>query len=252
MAYSINIVSLFPELVSPVHEFGVVGRAVRNGLIRVEHTNPRDYAADTHRTVDDRPYGGGPGMVMMYEPLKRAIEAARSAAPGSRTVLLSAQGRRFGQSEAEALTSHDGLILVAGRYEGVDERVSSALVDDELSIGDFVLSGGEIAAAVVLDTVVRLLPGVLGHDDSARLESFNGGLLDYPQYTRPEEADGMKVPAVLVGGDHGAIARWRLKEALGRTWLRRPDLLTGRELSVEERNLLDEFRRERDYQRPMI
>ena len=249
-SYFINIVSLFPELVRPAHEHGVIGRAARAGLVRVSHTNPREFTADTHRTIDDRPYGGGPGMVMMYEPLKRAIQSAKETMPsGSPTILLSAQGKQFDQGRAEQLAQAPGLILVAGRYEGVDERVADALVDEELSIGDFVLSGGEIGACVILDAVVRLLPGVLGHGESAQQDSFSGGLLDYPQYTRPEQADGMRVPSVLMGGDHGAIARWRLKEALGRTWLRRPDLLSGRQLTAEEQALLDEFRRERNSER---
>ncbi len=242
--YQVKVVSLLPSLIEPTHTEGVVGRAVSQGLLSVEHVNPREYADDVHRTVDDRPYGGGPGMVLKYEPLCRAIAAGKVALPaGVPVVLLSAQGRVFDQGAAERLAAEPGLMLVAGRYEGVDERVTT-LVDEELSLGDFVLSGGELAAAVVLDAVARLLPGVLGHDESAANDSFAAGLLDHPHYTRPEEVDGMSVPPVLSGGDHRAIARWRLKEALGRTWVRRPDLIKGRALSNEERGLLDEYRRE--------
>ena len=243
--FRIHVISLLPEVVQPAHSFGVVGRAVQRGLVSVQHSSPRQFAEDVHRTVDDRPYGGGPGMVLKYQPMKAAIEAARRALPpGSRTVLLSAQGNRFDQSCAARLSAAAGLLLIAGRYEGIDERISLGEVDEEISIGDFVMSGGELAAAVVIDAVARLLPGVLGDEESARQDSFAAGLLDCPHYTRPEEVDGMKVPAVLAGGDHQAIQRWRLKQALGRTWLRRPDLLRGRPLSHQERDLLDEFRRE--------
>lgn len=241
--YQVNVVSLLPDLIEPTHQQGVVGRAVEQGLLGVAHINPREFADDVHRTVDDRPYGGGPGMVLKYEPLRQAIATARQAIPSAPVVLLSAQGRRFDQAEAERLAAAPGLILVAGRYEGVDERVAT-LVDEELSLGDFVLSGGELAAAVVLDAVARLLPGVLGHEESAVNDSFARGLLDCPHYTRPDEIDGLQVPAVLASGDHRAIARWRLKQALGRTWVRRPDLLKRRALTDEERVLLDEYRRE--------
>ena len=242
--YEVKVVSLLPGLIEPTHQQGVVGRAVKQGLLNVEHINPREYADDVHRTVDDRPYGGGPGMVVKYEPLRRAITQARLAMPAAApVVLLSAQGQRFDQAIAARLAAAPGLTLVAGRYEGVDERITT-LVDEELSLGDFVLSGGELAAAVVLDTVARLLPGVLGHEESAANDSFAQGLLDCPHYTRPDEIDGLKVPAILASGDHRAIARWRLKQALGRTWVRRPDLLKGRALNDEERALLDEYRRE--------
>ena len=242
--YQVKIVSLLPGLIEPAHVEGVVGRAVREGVLEVEHISPRGFADDAHRTVDDRPYGGGPGMVLKYAPVAKAIAAARTGLPeGVPVVLLSAQGRRFDQAVAERLASAPGMVLVAGRYEGVDERLTT-LVDEELSLGDFVLSGGELAAAVILDTVARLVPGVLGHDESAADDSFASGLLEYPQYTRPEEIEGVRVPAILASGDHRAIARWRLKEALGRTWVRRPDLLKGRALNDEERGLLDEYRRE--------
>jgi tRNA (guanine37-N1)-methyltransferase len=197
--------------------------------------------------VDDRPYGGGPGMLMKTEPLSRAIAAAREQAPaGSPVVYLSPQGRRFDHQRAVALSREPGLVLVAGRYEGVDERLVEATVDEEVSIGDYVLSGGELAAMVVIDAVTRQLPGVLGHDQSAAEDSFAGGLLDCPHYTRPEEWQGRLVPAVLLGGNHGEIRRWRLKQALGRTWERRPDLLEGRVLSDEEEELLAAYRRERE------
>jgi tRNA (guanine37-N1)-methyltransferase len=204
--------------------------------------NPRDYTHDVHRTVDDRPYGGGPGMVMMVEPLMAAIEAAKEAAPQSKVLYLSPQGKRFDQSAAQQLAKGDGMILIAGRYEGIDERLIDAFVDEEWSIGDFVLSGGELPAMVMMDSIIRLLPGALGHADSAEQDSFTDGLLDCPHYTRPEEILGRTVPEVLKSGNHELIRQWRLKQALGRTWLRRPDLLEGRELSGEEQKLLDEFK----------
>jgi tRNA (guanine37-N1)-methyltransferase len=233
---------LFPELVRGALEAGVTGRAVTRGLVSVGLQNPRDHATDAHRTVDDRPYGGGPGMVMMIEPLRSAIRAARGRAPaGSPTVYLSAQGRRFDQACAVRYAQLPGLILVAGRYEGVDERLIELEVDEELSIGDYVLSGGELPALTVIDVVTRLLPGVLGDAQSAEQDSFVSGFLDWPHYTRPEEFEGRVVPPVLVNGNHAAIRRWRLKQALGRTWQRRPELLAGVELTAEQRELLREF-----------
>lgn len=235
----IRIVTLFPERVLDVARFGVVSRGVEQGLLEVGSINPRDFATDTHRTVDDRPYGGGPGMVMKYEPLAAAIAAARAELPVSSPVLaLSPQGRRFDQAKARSLAQLDGLVLVAGRYEGIDERLIEAHVDEELSLGDFVLSGGELAAMVVVDAVARLLPGVLGDAASAANDSFSDGLLDCPHYTRPERVDGRDVPAVLLSGDHERIARWRRSEALGRTYLRRPELLEGN-LADEDRTLLE-------------
>ncbi len=237
------MVALLPELVRPVCEYGVVGRATESGLVSVNFTNPRDFARDRHRTVDDRPYGGGPGMVLKYEPLRDALRAARGELPaGSRAVLLAPHGRVFDQDYAQELAGAPGAMLLAGRYEGLDERVA-AEVTEVLSLGDFVLSGGELAAAVVIDALVRLLPGALGHELSALEDSFRDGLLDYPHYTRPETVDGMSVPAVLLGGNHEAIRRWRLQQALGRTWLQRPDLLGKRLLNDEERALLDAFQR---------
>jgi tRNA (guanine37-N1)-methyltransferase len=240
--YRFGVISLFPELVAPVIEYGVVGRAAERGLVAVEQLSPRDYAVDRHRTVDDRPYGGGPGMVMKYEPLRDAVRALRQRLPqGCREFVLTAQGRPFDQALARELAAAPGLLLVCGRYEGIDERFTEAEVAAELSLGDYVVSGGELAAAVVIDAVTRLLPGVLGDEASHVEDSFTAGLLDCPQYTRPEIADGYQVPPVLLGGDHEAIRRWRLKQALGRTWLRRPELLERRQLTAEEGQLLAEF-----------
>ena len=238
----IRVVTLFPEMLVTGLSFGLCGRALSRGLADVGVVNPRDHARDPHRTVDDRPYGGGPGMVLKYEPLREAVQAARSGLPeDARVVFLSPQGRRFDQELARQMTTWPGLILVAGRYEGFDERIVEAEADDEVSLGDFVVSGGEIAALAVIDAVVRLLPGALGDDASAEEESFTGHLLDCPHYTRPEIIDGMKVPAVLTEGNHLAIRRWRLKQALGRTSQRRPDLLVRRQLTEQERELLLEY-----------
>ncbi len=241
----IAVISLFPEMVSTIAEYGVVGRARQRELVTLRTENPREYTDDVHRTVDDRPYGGGPGMVMKFEPLAKAVAAARAASPEeSPVVYLSPQGRVFDQVEAQRLAAMPGMILLAGRYEGIDERLIEAHVDEELSLGDFVLSGGEIAAMAVVDAVVRLLPGVLGDDESAAQDSFMEGLLDCPHYTRPEQVDGRPVPEVLLSGDHAQIARWRMKQALGRSYLRRPDLLEKLKLNDEQRELLDEFLKE--------
>ncbi len=238
----IDVVTLFPELVRAVTGSGVTGRAAQAGLLELVTWNPRDYAQDRHRTVDDRPYGGGPGMVMMLAPLRDAIHAARAAAPaGSQVAYLSPQGRRLDQAGIETLAGRPGLILVAGRYEGIDERLVDAEIDEEWSLGDFVLSGGELAAMAIVDAVTRLIPGALGDADSAEQDSFVDGLLDCPHYTRPEVADGRTVPAVLLSGDHAAIARWRRKQALGRTWERRPDLLEQVARDEEQQRLLDEY-----------
>lgn len=241
----IAVISLFPEMVSTIAEYGVVGRARQRELVTLRTENPREYTDDVHRTVDDRPYGGGPGMVMKFEPLAKAVAAARAASPEeSPVVYLSPQGRVFDQVEAQRLAAMPGMILLAGRYEGIDERLIEAHVDEELSLGDFVLSGGEVAAMAVVDAVVRLLPGVLGDDESAAQDSFMEGLLDCPHYTRPEQVDGRPVPEVLLSGDHAQIARWRMKQALGRSYLRRPDLLEKLKLNDEQRELLDEFLKE--------
>ena len=244
--YRVGVISLFPELVAPVTEFGVVGRAAERGLLGLEQLSPREFTIDRHRTVDDRPYGGGPGMVLKYEPLRDAVRALRKRLPaGCREFVLAAQGRPFDQALARELALAPGLLLVCGRYEGIDERFTEAEVPAELSLGDYVLSGGELAAAVVIDAIARLLPGVLGDESSHVEDSFTAGLLDCPQYTRPEIADGHSVPEVLLGGDHATISRWRLKQALKRTRARRPELLEQRQLTDEERILLAELEAER-------
>ena len=238
----IEVVTLFPPLVEAGISAGVLGRAVSKGLVSIGLENPRSHADDPHRTVDDRPFGGGPGMVLKPEPLSRAVAAVKARMPdGAPVIGLSAQGRTFDQSHARRLAGLAGFALLAGRYEGIDQRATDALVDEELSIGDYVLSGGEFPALVVIDAVVRLLPGVLGDEASAGQDSFGEGLLDWPHYTRPEVWQGRPVPQVLLGGNHAAIRRWRLMQALGRTWQRRPDLLARRGLTPEERALLEEF-----------
>lgn len=241
----IGVISLFPEMISTIAEYGVVGRAQRRELIALLVENPRDFTDDVHRTVDDRPYGGGPGMVMKYEPLVAAVQAAREKLPqGCPLIYLSPQGKVFDQAIARRLAELPGMVLLAGRYEGIDERFIESQVDEELSLGDFVLSGGEIAAMAVIDAVVRLLPGVLGDDESAAQDSFMDGLLDYPHYTRPEKVGDNEVPEVLLSGDHARIERWRRKQALGRSFLRRPELLEKLELDDEQQALLDEFLQE--------
>lgn len=238
----IGAVTLFPEMFSAVTEYGITGRAVRDGLLTFRSWNPRDFTHDRHRTVDDRPYGGGPGMLMKVQPLRDAIHAARDAAPGKACVVyLSPQGEPLNQSVVESLVAQERLILVSGRYEGVDERLISTEVDREVSLGDFVLSGGELAAMAVIDAVTRLIPGALGHAQSAEQDSFADGLLDCPHYTRPEVYEGLAVPDVLLGGHHDQIRRWRLKQSLRRTRERRPDLLEQRVLTDEERELLEEI-----------
>lgn len=245
----IAVVTLFPELLSVITDYGVTGRAVRNGLLQVTAYNPRDYTSDRHRTVDDRPYGGGPGMVMLVDPLRAAIQAARQAHAGAKVIYLSPQGRRLNQQAVERLAGYNPLIMLAGRYEGIDERVIYLDVDEEWSIGDYVLSGGELPALVIIDAVARTIPGVLGHDASAAEDSFVHGILDYPHYTRPESVSGLEVPDVLLGGNHARIERWRMKQALGRTWQRRPDLLKEMQLDDKQQALLEEFIREYQTQR---
>ena len=236
-----DVITLFPGMFDAVKQ-GVTGNAIERGQVDLKLWNPRDYTEDVHRTVDDRPYGGGPGMVMMVEPMQAAIKAAKAAAPESRVVYLTPQGKRFDQKAARDMAEkQEGLILLAGRYEGIDERLIDCCVDEEWSIGDYVLSGGELPAMVLMDTVIRLLPGVLGHAESAEQDSYMDGLLDFPQYTRPDELEERPVPEVLLSGNHDAIRRWRLQQALGRTWLRRPDLLEQRTLSDDEERLLEEF-----------
>ena len=238
-----DAITLFPEMFAAVTHSGITRRALENGLWQLQAWNPRDFTTDNYRTIDDRPYGGGPGMVMLAEPLEKAIQAAK-AAGGGRVVYLSPQGARLDHAKVMRLVQEPALTLLCGRYEGVDERLIEAQVDEELSVGDYVLSGGELAAMVLIDAVVRQLPGALGDGQSAQQESFAAGLLDCPQYTRPEDYRGMQVPQVLMSGHHELIRRWRLKQALGRTWKRRPDLIASRDLSAEERTLLEEFRRE--------
>lgn len=241
----IDVITLFPESLEGLTGLGVTGRAIREGQVELTAWNPRDLATDRHRTVDDRPYGGGPGMVMAVEPLASTIAKARKEhAEGTRVSLMSPQGRKLDQAGVEELSGRQGLILVCGRYEGIDQRLIEAEVDEEWSIGDYVISGGELAAAVIIDAVTRLLPGVLGHEQSAVQDSFVDGLLDHPHYTRPEVAGEKTVPDVLLSGDHEAIRRWRRKQALGRTWLLRPDLLENRKLDEEAELLLKEFRHE--------
>ncbi|MDX1453994.1 MAG: tRNA (guanosine(37)-N1)-methyltransferase TrmD [Gammaproteobacteria bacterium] len=245
----IDVISLFPEMFEAVTAFGVTGRAADKGLLDVRAWNPRDYTTDKHRTVDDRPYGGGPGMVMKVEPLTEAVHDARaSAGKRYRTICLSPQGRPLTQRRAEELAREPGLVLIAGRYEGIDERFIDAEVDEEVSIGDYVLSGGELPAMVLIDAITRLLPGALGDADSAEEDSFVQGWLDCPHYTRPEEIDGRRVPQVLLDGNHAEIRRWRLQQSLGRTWQRRPDLLDAVELDDEQAELLKQFIRERGRQ----
>jgi len=236
-----DVISLFPELFQILAWQGVVGRALERGSAELHLWNPRDYTQDPHRTVDDRPYGGGPGMVMKVEPLQAAIEDAEGAAPHSKVAYLTPQGRPLVQDTIAEIAAAPGWILIAGRYEGIDERLVERYVDEEWSIGDYVLSGGELPAMVVMDAVIRLLPGTLGHKDSARTDSYVDGLLDFPHYTRPEVIGEARVPSVLLSGDHRAIARWRLQQALGRTWRRRPDLLARRMLNDEEQALLNDF-----------
>ncbi|MFZ0254503.1 MAG: tRNA (guanosine(37)-N1)-methyltransferase TrmD [Gammaproteobacteria bacterium] len=241
----IGVISLFPQMFDVLSEYGVTARAVRRGLVRLQRWNPRDFAVDRHRLVDDRPFGGGPGMVMAVEPLRSAIRAARaSMGTGTVVVYLTPQGRTLDHERVTRLVSYGRLLLVCARYEGVDERLVLTEIDEECSIGDYVLTGGELPAMVVIDAVTRQLPGVLGHQGSALEDSFAKGLLNHPQYTRPVEIDGLRVPSVLLSGNHAAIRRWRLKQALGRTWLRRPDLLHLVDLTNEQQALLAEFVRE--------
>lgn len=240
-----SVISLFPEMVSAVAEYGVVGRAIDNEIVTLQCVNPRDFTTDVHRTVDDRPYGGGPGMVMKFEPMAAAIDKARETMPeGTRVICMSPQGAPFDQAAARRLAGLPGVVLLAGRYEGIDERLIEAKVDEEMSLGDYVLSGGEIAAMAVIDATVRLLPGVLGDDESALQDSFSDGLLDHPHFTRPEVIDGRTVPEVLLSGDHARIRRWRMKQAIGRSYTRRPELVDKLDLDVEQKQLLAEYLKE--------
>jgi len=249
----LDVITLFPEMFDAVSRHGITRRALEDGRFALRAWNPRDFTTDSYKTIDDRPYGGGPGMVMMAEPLDAAIEAARSrqkeaGIAATKVIYLSPQGETLTDAMVRELAAEPGLVLVAGRYEGVDERLVRAKVDREISIGDYVTSGGELPAMVVIDAIVRLLPGVLNDAESEKQDSFSEGLLDWPHYTRPEEWQGEKVPDVLLSGNHAAIARWRRKQALGRTMQRRPDLMAGAELSKEDARLLEEYRREQEQQ----
>jgi tRNA (guanine37-N1)-methyltransferase len=242
-----DVVTLFPDMVTAAAGYGVTGRAIERGIVHLSVWNPRDYTHDRHRTVDDRPYGGGPGMVMKYQPLHDAVCDAKQAGTGTaKVVYLSPQGKPITQALLSEACDVSQLILVAGRYEGIDERFVELVCDEEWSIGDYVISGGELAALIVVDAVTRLLPGVLGDEDSALQDSHMNGLLDYPHYTRPEQLEGHAVPAVLLGGNHADIDRWRMKQALGRTWRSRPDLLKKKNLNAEQEKLLNEFKIEVD------
>lgn len=243
MTHYFGIISLIPEILNGLH-YGVTGRAIEQGLVQINSWNPRDWASRPYRQVDDKPYGGGPGMVMMYEPLNEAITHARTQLPNTcKTIYLSPQGKVIKQNDLNKIARNkQPLLFIAGRYEGIDERIIKHHVDEEWSLGDFVLSGGELAAMVFIDAVARLIPGSLGHVSSAEQDSFMNGLLDCPHYTRPAEINGMSVPSVLLGGNHRDIERWRRKQALGKTWLKRPDLLEKVQLSEIDKQLLAEFK----------
>lgn len=243
-----DVVSIFPDMVLDAASYGVTGKAIEKGLVGLSVWNPRDYTYDKHRTVDDRPYGGGPGMVMKYQPLFDAVSDAKRRAPlGTRRVVyLSPQGKSISQQLLQEASQLEQLILIAGRYEGIDERFIEQVCDEEWSLGDYVISGGELAALIVIDAITRLIPGVLGDEDSARQDSHYDGLLDCPHYTRPERSNLGDVPEVLLGGHHAEIKRWRMKQALGRTWLKRPDMLEKVQLTAEQQALLAEFKSEVD------
>lgn len=241
----IGIISLFPEMFKAITEFGVTGRAVKQNLLQVQCYNPRDFTHDKHKTVDDRPYGGGPGMLMMVQPLRDAIHMAKTeAGEGVKVIYLSPQGRKLNQAGVKELSLNQKLILVCGRYEGIDERLIETEIDEEWSIGDYVLTGGEIPAMALIDAVARFIPGVLGKQASAEEDSFAEGLLDCPHYTRPEVLDGLTVPSVLMSGNHKEIRQWRLKKSLERTWLRRPELLESLALTDEQAKLLKQIKSE--------
>ena len=238
-----DVITLFPEMITAAAGVGVTGKAIEKGIVELCVWNPRDFTTDIHRTVDDRSYGGGPGMVMKVQPLQDAVQQARQAARSkAKVVYLSPQGKQIDQDLINRARIQERLILVAGRYEGIDERFIESEVDEEWSLGDFVISGGELAALVVIDAMTRLMPGVLGDENSAQQDSYMNGLLDYPHYTRPDNISGYAVPQVLLSGNHAEIMRWRLKQALGRTWQRRPELLEKIELSADQKSLLEEFK----------
>ena len=243
-----DVVSIFPDMVLDAAGYGVTGKAIEKGLVGLSVWNPRDYTQDKHRTVDDRPYGGGPGMVMKYQPLLDAVAAAKrqSSSASRRVVYMSPQGKLISQRMLQEASEIEQLVLIAGRYEGIDERFIAHACDEEWSLGDYVISGGELAALIVIDAITRLIPGVLGDEDSAKQDSHYNGLLDCPHYTRPERSELGSVPEVLLGGHHAEIERWRMKQAVGRTWLRRPDLLEKVHLTAEQDALLSEFKTEVD------
>ena len=247
MTMRIDVVSIFPAMFDDVRGWGMTRRAIEAGQLELGLWDPREFAVDGYRRVDDRPYGGGPGMVMMIEPLRRAGDKARSMG-GGRVLYLSPQGYRLDQARGKALSLESSLVLLAGRYEGVDERLIERVVDEEISIGDYVVAGGELPAMVLIEALVRYLPGVLGNEDSVETDSFSDGLLDWPHYTRPETHETRTVPEALLSGNHEKIRRWRLKQALGRTWMRRPDLLESKVLSKEEQQLLESFKCGREEQ----
>ncbi|MFU2123024.1 tRNA (guanosine(37)-N1)-methyltransferase TrmD [Gallibacterium anatis] len=246
----IGVITLFPEMFKAITEFGVTSRAIKHELLQLHCWNPRDFTHDKHKTVDDRPYGGGPGMLMMVQPLRDAIQAAKAeAGDGAKVIYLSPQGRKLNQAGVEQLAKNQKMILVCGRYEGIDERVIETEIDEEWSIGDYVLTGGELPAMTLIDAVARFVPGVLGKQASAEEDSFVDGLLDCPHYTRPEVLDGLVVPPVLMSGNHEEIRKWRLKQSLQRTWLRRPELLEGLALTDEQRLLLKQVQQEYQQQK---
>ncbi|MCW5588363.1 MAG: tRNA (guanosine(37)-N1)-methyltransferase TrmD [Legionellales bacterium] len=237
----IGIISLFPEMFRALHH-GITGRALEKGLLDLYFYHPRDFTQDKHRNVDDKPYGGGPGMVMMYQPLAAAIQAAKKdLGVNTPVIFMTPQGQSLKHESVVKTSQHEAIILLAGRYEGIDERIRQQFVDVEWSLGDYVISGGELAAMVVIDAIIRQLPGALGNEQSLIEDSFVNGFLDHPHYTRPEVIDDLPVPSVLMSGDHQAIKRWRLKQSIGRTWQRRPDVFNSRQLSNEQQRLLDEF-----------
>lgn len=241
-----TVLTIFPGMFDAFASHGIIRRAIESGRVTIDATDIRDFAEGRHRVTDDRPYGGGSGMVMKPEPLAGAIRTAQKASPGSTTILLSPQGRRFDQREARGLARGKGIIFVCGRYEGVDERVYEHYIDDELSIGDYILTGGELAAMVVMDAVTRLIPGALGNEDSPESDSFSDGLLEHAHYTRPRQFEGESVPDVLLSGHHGDVEQWRLESALIRTFLKRPDLLENRRFSPAEKCILQKWRRYMD------
>ncbi|MEK7708765.1 MAG: tRNA (guanosine(37)-N1)-methyltransferase TrmD [Pseudomonadota bacterium] len=250
MAFECDVITLFPEMFNAITQYGVTGKANRNDFFRLNTWNPRDFTHDKHRTVDDSPYGGGPGMVMMAQPLEDAISQAKArqnalSIEKTQTLYLTPQGKRLDHEMVKQLSTLPGLILLCGRYEGIDERLIMSEVNMEISIGDYVVSGGELAAMILIDCIVRQIPGTLGHPESANQDSFADGLLDYPHYTRPEIYKGSSVPEVLISGNHAHIRRWRLQQALGRTWLKRPDLFElkfAHGMTIEEEKLLEEFK----------